>query len=359
MAGLALQMLGLVVPGTVLFTMVVFRGAGQPESVLLWAVFVSVVVSGAVTALQAVRAGRFGAGYLIPSGTSGAAIAVAIVTLEAGGPALLATLVLVLALFQFVVAARLALFRHILTPTVNGTIILLVPVTVMPVIFEQLDNVPDGAPAIGGPVTALATLAVVVGIMLKARGAWRQWAPIIGTVVGALVAAGFGLYDTERVAAAPWFGFPQAQWPGIDIEFDGSFWGLLPAFLFIAAVCTTQTISGSVAIQRVSWKPPRAVDFRAVQGSVAADAAGNVASGLAGAIPVGFRPTGIAMAEITGVASRWLGVALGAALVVFACLPKALAAVLAVPGPVIATFITIAMAALFIVGVKEIGRAHV
>ena len=95
-----------------------------------------------------------------------------------------------------------------------------------------------------------------------------------------------------------------------------------------------------------------AVDFRAVQGSVASDAAGNLVCALAGATPLGFRPTGVSLAEITGVASRWLGIVLGVALVVFGCLPKALAALLAMPGPVIATFITISMATLFIIGVK-------
>ena len=352
LAGLAVQLLGLVVPGIVLVTVVVYRGAGQTEEVLLWAVFVSIVVCGAVTALQAVRAGRFGAGYLIPTGTSGPAIAVSIAALEAGGPALLAVLVAALALFQFAFSVRLALFRSILTPAVTGTIIMLVPVTVMPVMFEQLGNVPANAPPAAGPASAAVTLVTVVGIMLRAHGALRLWAPIIGVVAGSLVAAGFGLYDLERVASAPWIGFPEPAWPGLDLRFGTAFWGLLPTFLFIAALCTIQTVSGAVAIQRVSWDPPRAVDYRAVQGAAAADSAGNLLSALAGAMPVGFRPTGAAMAEITGVASRSLGIALGAALILFACLPKALAVILATPGPVVATFITIMMATIFIIGVK-------
>ena len=353
-AGLGLQLLALVVPGTVLFTVVIFKGANQSNSVVMWAVFVAVVVSGAVTVLQSLRVWRFGSGYLVPIGTTGVAIAIAIASLEAGGPALLVTLGVTLAIFQFAVSTRLALFRHILTPTVNGTIIMLVPVTVMPVIFEQLVNVPEGTSDVAGPACALTTLVFVVGIMLKARGLLRQWAPIIGVVTGSLVAAPFGLYETERIAAASWVGVPQIEWPGIDLEFGPEFWGLLPGFLFVAAVCTTQTISGSVAIQRVSWNTPRAVDFRAVQGSVASDAAGNLACALAGATPLGFRPTGVSLAEITGIASRWLGIVLGVALVVFGCLPKALAALLAMPGPVIATFITISMATLFIVGVKVV-----
>ena len=352
--GLGLQLVGLVMPGAVLIPTIVFRGAGQPEAVLLWAVFVSVVACGVITGIQALRVGRLGAGYLIATGTSGAAIAVSIAALEAGGPALLATLVLALALLQIAFSTRLALFRRILTPTVTGTIIMLTPVTVMPVVFEQLGNVPDGSPAVAGPLSAVATLAVVVGIMLKARGALRLWAPVIGVVAGSLVAAPFGLYDMDRIATAAWIGFPDARWPGVELEFGARFWALLPAFLFIAVVCTIQTISGAVAIQRVSRNEPKAVDFRAVQGAVAADAAGNLLSALGGTMPLGFRPTGTAMVEITGISARSLGVALGVALVALAGLPKALAVILAIPGPVIATFITITMATIFIIGIRVV-----
>ncbi len=353
-AGLGLQLAALVLPGAVLIPTIVFRSAGQPEDVLLWAVFASVVVGGAATVLQALRVGRFGSGYLIATGASGAAIAVSIAALEAGGPALLAALVLTMALLQFAFSARLALFRRILTPTVTGTIIMLTPVTVMPVIFEQMNNVPAGTAPAGGPLSAATTLAVVVGIMLKARGALRLWAPIVGIVAGSLVAAAFGFYDTARVAAAPWIGFPSPAWPGIDLDFGAAFWTLLPAFLFIAVVCTIQTISGAVGIQRVSWNRPRAIDFRAVQGAVASDSTGNLLSALAGTMPVGIRPTGTSMAEITGIGARTIGIASGALFVALACLPKALAVVLAIPGPVTATFITIMMATIFVVGVKVI-----
>ena len=353
-AGLGLQLAALVLPGAVLIPTIVFRSAGQPEDILLWAVFASVVVAGAATALQALRVGRFGSGYLIATGASGAAIAVSIAALEAGGPALLAILVLIMALLQFAFSARLALFRRILTPTVTGTIIMLTPVTVMPVIFEQLNNVPEGTAPAGGPLSAAITLAVVVGIMLKARGALRLWAPIAGIVAGSLVAAAFGFYDAGRVASAPWIGFPNPAWPGIDLDFGAAFWTLLPAFLFIAVVCTIQTISGAVGIQRVSWSRPRAIDFRAVQGAVASDSTGNLLSALAGTMPVGIRPTGTSMVEITGIGTRTIGIASGALFVALACLPKALAVVLAIPGPVTATFITIMMATIFIVGVKVI-----
>ena len=124
--------------------------------------------------------------------------------------------------------------------------------------------------------------------------------------------------------------------------------------MFIALVCTIQTISGAVAIQRVSWAESRAVDFRAVQGAVAADGVGNLLSGLAGTMPLGFRPTGASLVEITGISSRRIGLALGAVLIVLAFVPKALAVILAIPGPVITAFVTVTMATIFIIGMKMI-----
>ena len=353
-AGLSLQLAGLAIPGTVLIPTVVFRAADQAESLLLWAVSASVMICGVVTILQAIRVGRIGAGYILVTGTSGASIAVSIAALTEGGPALLAVLVIVLSLFQFVFSARLSLFRRVLTPTVMGTVLMLTPVTVMPVIFDQLKNVPAGTPPSAAPLSTLTTLIVISAIVLKAKGPLRLWAPVIGIFAGSMVAGAFGLYDVDRIAQASWVGLPRAEWPGIDLDLGPAFWGLLPAFLFMAVVCTIQTISGSVAVQRVSRSPPRAVDFRTTQGAVAADVTGNLMSGLAGTMPIGFRPTGTSMIELTGISSRRVGVAYGVVAIALAFLPKALAVIVAIPGPVVAAFITVTMATIFVIGMRII-----
>ncbi len=351
---LALQIACLVLPGAVMIPTVVFRAAGQPEEVLLWAVFASVAFSGVTAIIQARRIGRFGAGYILAIGTSGVAIAVSIAALAAGGPALLATLVVMLALVQFAFSARLSLFRRILTPTVTGTVLMLTPVTVMPIMFEQLGNVPSGAPPLAASLSALTTLVVIVAITLASSGRMRLWAPVVGIVAGSAIAGLFGLYDLDRIAQAPWIGIPWPDWAALDLRFGPEFWALLPAFVFVSLVCTMQTIGGAVAIQRVSWAESRAVDFRAVQGAVAADGVGNLLSGLAGTMPLGFRPTGASMVEITGVSARSIGLALGGSLIMLAFLPKVLAVILAIPGPVITAFITVTMATIFIIGMKVI-----
>lgn len=351
-AGLALQIATVLLPSIAMIPTIVFRAAGQTESVVVWAVFASVVICGMVSILHAMRFGRSNAGYIVAAGTAGVAIAASVSAITSGGLKMLASLVVAMALAQIVFSYKLLLFRRILTPTVTGTIMLLTPVTVMPILFDQLKNVPEGVSDLAAPLCASTTFAVIVILMLLGTGLMRLWSPFIGVVSGSIVAALFGIYDVDRVVNASWVGLPEMYWPGLDLNFDSSFWALLPAFIFIALVCTIQQISGSVTIQRVSWRPPRAVDFRSVQSAINADGIGNFLAGFAGISPLGYRPTGSAMVEITGISSRRVGVALGIVLIAISLLPKALAAILAIPGPIVAAFITVMMAAIFIIGMK-------
>ncbi len=169
--GLGLQLAILCIASIVLTPAIVIRAAGGSEAYLSWALFAAVAISGLTTILQAVRLGRLGAGYVLLMGTSGAFIAICVTAIAEGGPALLATLVVISALFQFTLSSRLSLLRRILTPTVAGTVIMLIAVTVMPIVFDMLTEVPEGSPTQAATLSALVTIAVIVGIGLKARGA--------------------------------------------------------------------------------------------------------------------------------------------------------------------------------------------
>ena len=350
--GLGLQLAILCLASTVLTPAIVIRAAGGSEAFLSWAVFAAVAVSGATTVLQAIRVGRIGAGYVLVMGTSGAFIAVCVTAIAEGGPAMLATLVVISSFFQFALSTRLSLFRRILTPTVAGTVIMLIPVTVMPIVFDLLKDAPGGIPAAGAPLSALVTVLVITGLALKATGALRLWAPVIGVAAGSIVAGFFGLYDIGRVVEAAWIGLPRGEWPGLDLDFGPVFWTLLPAFVFVTLVGAIETIGDAVAIQHVSWRRPRAVDFRAVQGAVAADGMGNLLSGLAGTVPNTTYSTSVSVTELTGVGARAVGITLGAVFIALALIPKALAVVLTIPDPVAAAYLTVLLAMLFVLGMK-------
>ena len=355
-AGMGFQFAVLAIAGIVLTPAIVIRAAGGSESYLTWAVFAAAVVSGVSTILQAVRLGRIGAGYVLLMGTSGAFIAVCVAALVEGGPGLLATLVVASSLFQFLLAARLSLFRRLVTPVVAGTVLMLIAVTVMPLVFDMVTASPEGSSDWSAPMSSLVTVLVIIGIALKSSGALRLWAPVIGVVAGSVVAAVFGLYDIDQVAEASWIGLPGGGWPGFDLSFGSVFWSFLPAFVLVTIIGAVETIGDSVAIQRVSWRQPRAVDYRVVQGAVAADGTGNLLSGLAGTVPNTTYSTSVSITELTGVAARRVGVAIGVFFIVMALLPKFLALVLAIPDAVVAAYVTVLISLLFVVGMRIVAE---
>ena len=169
------------------------------------------------TAIQARKPGRIGAGYILVMGSTSAFLAVSVSALEQGGPGMLATLIIASSLIQFVLAARMALLRRIFTPTVAGTVLMLIPVTLAPLILRKLAEVPVGASPAAAPITAGVTLLVTILIPLRFSGAPRLWAPAIGIVAGCLTAGlGFGIYDMTTVAEAAWLGLPELAYPGVD-----------------------------------------------------------------------------------------------------------------------------------------------
>ncbi|MDE2677105.1 MAG: xanthine/uracil/vitamin C permease, partial [Gemmatimonadota bacterium] len=249
--GLAFQYILLNIAGIVITVAIVVRAGGEGELYLAWAAFAALIVCGITTLIQAKPVGgRIGAGYILLMGTSGVFIAVSVAALQRGGPALLATLIVASSLFQFLISSRLSLLRRFITPTVAGTVIMLIAVTVMPIGFDLSFLAPEGAPRGAAPLTALATMAVTVVIVLRARGALRLWGAVIGAVVGCLVAAGFGIYNMEIVGDALWFGVPAAGWPGFDFGLGPEFWAMLPAFIFVTLVGAIETIGDGMAIQR-------------------------------------------------------------------------------------------------------------
>ena len=352
--GVALQAAAIILAPIVITVVIVARIAQQPDSYIQWAVFAVLLVSGISTIIQAVRLWRIGAGHVLMMGTSGAFIAVCVAALQQGGPATMASLIVVSSLIQFLLAARLSLLRRIFTPVVSGTVIMLIAVTVIPIVFDTLNDIPADAPPAAAPVSAAVTLIIVAALVLRGPPMIRLWSPLIAMIIGCAVAAGFSIYDYRQILDAPWIGVPFGGWPGFDFTPGPEFWALLPAFIMVTLVGAIETIGDGVAIQRVSRRRPRATDFRVVQGALNADGAGNLLSGIAGTLPNTTYSSSISLAEVTGIAARQVGVAIGLIFILVAFFPKIAAILIAIPGPVAAAYVTLLLGLLFVQGMKII-----
>ncbi len=334
---------------------IIVRGGGESEGYLTWSLFAMLAVGGVATVIQAARIWRFGAGYVLIMGPSTSLIPVCIAALLIGGPAMMATLVVISALFKFILVARLSLLRRIITPVVSGTVLMLSAFVVMQYIFDMTMDVPDGISPMAAPVAAAATLAAIVALTFRAPRALQQWLPLITITIGWAVAAGFGLYDFQSIIDAPWFGIPHTEeWPGFHLALDAELLSLLPAFLVIALSDSVKSVGDGVAIQQVSHRRQRAPDFRSVQGTVNCEGLGDLLCGLAGTAANTVFTSSAGSVSLTGNAARSVGVCAGIILVAIGLLPKLLALLLAIPNPVAAAYMIAIFALIFVQGVRTV-----
>ena len=338
-------------------TMVV-RASDEGQAYLSWAICAALVIGGAVTALQAHRLGRFGAGHLLLCGAGPHFVAISVVAINVGGWSTLASLVVVSSLAQFAFAAWLPVLRRIITPVVCGTSLMLIAISVIRVAVDRLGDVPEGTASIASPLVVAATLGAAVVTSLKGAGILRLWAPLIGILSGCIVAAVFGLYDLDFLRQEPWFELPDfGAWQGVDLTPGTEFWTLLPTFVIVTLVVAVKTSGDGVVIQQVSLRRPRAIDFRVVQGTVNASGLGGVLSGLAGTPPtIVYSPSTISLINLTGVAFRGIGYWIGAVLILIAFFPKVTALLLAAPSAVVASLLLMVMGMLLVEGMRMIFR---
>ena len=329
---------------------------GQSQDYLSWIFFSALVVCGLGSILQTFRLWRFGSGYSLSVVSASAFIAICISALEAGGPALLSTLIVASALIQFVFISRLSWLRRVISPLVAGTVLMLLASTIITVVLGRLSDLPEGAPPVAAPILAGTTLFILMGLRLFASPKWQQWAPVVAIAVGCIIAAPFGAYGWQHVMDASWIGFPSFTWPGFDLSFGATFWGILPGFVIVNMATTINSITDTVVIQQVAWRRPRATDFRVVQGAYNLVVLTNPLAAALGTLPNVIGAANSARVMLTGVAARRMGIYGGLILIAVAFSPKLIALVVATPRPVLVAYMIFMLSLLFVQGMRTVFR---
>ncbi len=143
-AGLGVQSALLAIAPIALIPILLAQAADSSAAFSAWAVFAMLIVNGAGAIVQAFRVGPLGAGLFIVPYPSPTTIPFCILALQEGGTGTLAALVLVSGVFQIALSLRMSLLRRIITPAVSGAILILLMITLAPVLFRNLDSVPEG-----------------------------------------------------------------------------------------------------------------------------------------------------------------------------------------------------------------------
>ena len=337
-------------------TSIIAVAGGQSEGYLSWIIFSALVVCGLGGILQTFRIWRFGSGYSLGLISAFAFSAICISALLAGGPALLSSLIVASSLIQFVFISRLSWLRRVISPLVAGTVLMLLASTIITVVLGRLSDLPEGAPPVAAPILAGATLFILMMLRLFASPKWQQWAPVVAIVAGCAIAVPFGAYNWQLVVEAPWIGIPSYPWPGFDLSFGATFWGLLPGFVIVNLATTINSIGDNVVIQQVAWRRPKATDFRVVQGAHNLLVLTNLLAAALGTIPNMIGAANSARVTLTGVAARRMGVYGGLVMILAAFSPKLIALIVAAPRPVLVAYIIFLFSLLFVQGMRTVFR---
>ena len=342
---------------TVLNVAIAIRAAGLGDSYLTWSVFAAMLICAGITALQAFQLGRFGAGHIVLTWPAALFIAIMVAAVNTAGLAAFASLMVICSLVQVALAWWLPTLRRIITPVVSGTVTMLIAVSVLPIAFDIVLDLPADTPSAAGPLIAGTTLLVSVIVTLRARGRWRVVAPFISILAGTAVAAPFGVLDADRIINAGWFGIPEVPSLSLQITPTSELWALLPSFAILTLVLGIKTISDGVVIQQGSRRRPRAIDFRKIQGMVSVNGIGMLLAGIAGTLPTMANSSySLSLINLTGVAARRVGVGVAIIIVTLAFFSKFSALLLTIPGPVLGAYLMLAMGILFVSGCQTIMR---
>ena len=354
--GVALQGVIIVLSNIVAILTTFLVASNAHGSYVSWAVFASLLVGGVNTLLYATRIGRLSPGYIYMMGPATPFIAVCVLAVEEGGLPLMAILILAASLLQFAFAAWLAQLRRIITPVVSGVAFMMIAISAMPIALARLSEAPAGASPVAGPAVGAATLAVAAILTLRASGLLNLLAMPTAIVVGCVVAALLSVYDFQRALDAPWFALPEySGWPGLSAALDEELWALLVVFLIVSSVVAVKAGNEGAVIQQVSRRMPRAIDFRAVQGTLNVSGIGLLLSGIAGILPIMiYQSSTFALINFTGVAARRVGYVAGAILVGLALLPKVVAILTTIPQSVSGALLMIIMGMLFVEGFRTV-----
>lgn len=339
----------LVVLPTILATAI-----GLSSEELQYIIFVTILITAVTTFIQAYGLGPVGSGYTLFMGPASIFLACALSAAHVGGYALVITMSIVAAPIEVLFSYFLGHLRRVVTPVVGGVVIMIVSITLIPLALEFWVGRP-GTPSYQQPENlflGLITFLIILGISIFGRPSWRLFGPVIGIMVGYTTASFMGLLDLSPLQEVSFIGVPSFHWPGFYFDFSAEFFSVLAAFVMVTVVSSIETVGDVMATQRVSERDFRKVDYRRVQGALYSDALGNVLAGLAGTLPNTSFSGNISIIEITGVASRKIGM-FGAMIIgVLAFFPWLSAMIVAIPEPVLGASLFIFFTMLFVTGVK-------
>ncbi|MEB3767979.1 nucleobase:cation symporter-2 family protein [Acinetobacter sp. MD2] len=305
----------------------------------------SLVISGIATFIQSKKIGPLGAGLLIVQGTSFNFIApimtIGSLMIAQGTPyqqvmAAIFGVVIAGAFIEMGVSRILPWVKKLITPLVTGIVVLMIGLTL---IKEGLISMGGGYGAMADGSFAstdnLILSGLVLGLIILLNRISIIWikssAILIALVIGYIVAGLMGHLNFSAYQQAPIFQLPTPLHFGISFN-----WSLFLPLAFIYLVTSLEAIGDITATSKISKQPVSGpIWMQRIKGGVLVNGANSLLAGLFNTFPSSVFAQNNGIIQLTGVASRYVGMWIAALLVLFGLFPKIAGLIQAVPQAVL------------------------
>ncbi|WP_371520713.1 nucleobase:cation symporter-2 family protein [Kitasatospora sp. NBC_01300] len=330
-----LQHVAAMYAGVVAPPLIVGAGVGLSPAELALLISASLFTAGLATLLQTLGFWKIGARLPFVNGVSFAGVAPMIAIAKEHSPKdalpVIFGAVIVAGILCFLAAPYFCKLIRFFPPVVQGTVITLIGVSLLPVAVNWARGGSPGAPGYGSMrAVGLAAITLVAVVLCNRllRGFWQQLSLLIGLALGTLIAFPLGLADFGAVKDAKVFALPSPFHFGAPV-FDAA---AIVSMCIVMVVAMTESTADMLALGKI-------VEREADEPTLAA---GLRADGLATALsPVfnGFAASAFAqnigLVALTKIRSRFVVAAGGGILILLGLFPVLGSLVSLVPQPVL------------------------
>lgn len=341
----ALQHLLAIIVPIVTPGLLICQALGVPARDTNLIVSMSLVISGIATFIQCRRFGPLGAGLLIVQGTSfnfvGPLIAGGSLMVKQGTPveAVMAAIFGVVVAGSFVemgVSRILPFVKRMITPLVTGIVVLMIGLTLIKVGLISMGGgfaaMANGSFANGENLLLSGMVLAIIVVLNRIPVVWLRSSAIVIALAAGYALAGFmGRLDFTGMHEAPAFQVP------VPLHFGLSFsWSLFIPMIVIYLVTSLEAIGDVTATSKISREPVEGpVWMRRIKGGVLLNGANSLLAGIFNTFPSSIFAQNNGVIQLTGIASRHIGVWIALFLVVLGLFPSVAGVIQAVPEPVL------------------------
>ncbi|MBC8016611.1 MAG: purine permease [Sporomusaceae bacterium] len=317
--------------GAVAVPLILANALGLSSEQLIYLINADLFTCGVATLIQTLGVWKMGVRIPIVQGVTFAAVTPMILIGKSHGLTGIYGSIIVAGFITFLISPFFSRMIRFFPPVVNGSIITVIGVSLLPVAVRWAGGGNPAAKDFGDPQyigIAFMVLILVVFFYRNFKGFLSNIAVLLGLIVGTLIAIPLGLVNFSGVTTAAWVGITTPFAFGLP-TFD---FISIVSMTLVMLVVMTETTGDIIAVGEIIDKPITQDDLTR---GLRADGFSTMLGGVFNAFPYTAFAQNVGLVGLTRIKSRYVVAAAGVILVALGLLPKAAAVVASVPTPVL------------------------